>query len=90
MYFSQIISGGIFQKRWKRRHFDLCEKCYDEITEKFLYKINTKIIQNCYDFNHLENGEGMLDVCLLGTGGMMPLPRRWLTALMCRYNGKIY
>ena len=22
----------------------------------------------------------MLDVCLLGTGGMMPLPRRWLTA----------
>ena len=29
----------------------------------------------------------MLDVCLLGTGGMMPLPRRWLTALMCRYNG---
>ena len=22
--------------------FDLCEKCYDEITEKFLYKINTK------------------------------------------------
>ena len=29
----------------------------------------------------------MLDVCLLGCGGMMPLPRRWLTALMCRYNG---
>ena len=29
----------------------------------------------------------MLDVCLLGTGGMMPIPRRWLTALMCRYNG---
>ncbi len=30
----------------------------------------------------------MLDVCLLGTGGMMPLPKRWLTALMARYNGK--
>lgn len=30
----------------------------------------------------------MLDVCLLGTGGMMPLPYRWLTALMVRYNGK--
>lgn len=30
----------------------------------------------------------MLDVCLLGTGGMMPLPYRWLTALMARYNGK--
>ena len=29
----------------------------------------------------------MLDICLLGCGGMMPLPRRWLTALMTRYNG---
>ena len=29
----------------------------------------------------------MLDICLLGTSGMMPLPRRFLTALMCRYNG---
>ena len=29
----------------------------------------------------------MLDVCLLGTGGMMPLPDRWLTSLMVRYNG---
>lgn len=32
-------------------------------------------------------GGKMLDVCLLGTGGMMPLPRRWLTSLMCRFNG---
>ena len=30
----------------------------------------------------------MIDVCLLGTGGMMPLPNRLLTALMVRYNGK--
>lgn len=30
----------------------------------------------------------MLDICLLGTGGMMPLPKRWLTAMMARYNGK--
>ncbi len=30
----------------------------------------------------------MLDVCLLGTGGMMPLPYRWLTSMMARYNGK--
>ena len=30
----------------------------------------------------------MLDVSLLGTGGMMPLPYRWLTSLMLRYNGK--
>ena len=29
----------------------------------------------------------MLDVCLLGCGGMMPLPYRYLTALMTRYNG---
>ena len=29
----------------------------------------------------------MLDVCLLGTGGMMPLPGRWLTALTLKYNG---
>ncbi len=29
----------------------------------------------------------MLDVCLLGCGGMMPLPYRWLTSLMARYNG---
>ena len=29
----------------------------------------------------------MLEVCLLGTGGMMPLPNRWLTALMTRLNG---
>ena len=29
----------------------------------------------------------MLDVCLLGTAGMMPLPNRWLTSLLTRYNG---
>jgi len=29
----------------------------------------------------------MLDLCLLGTGGMMPLPYRRLTALMTRFNG---
>ena len=29
----------------------------------------------------------MLDLCLLGTGGMMPLPKRALTALMTRFNG---
>ena len=29
----------------------------------------------------------MLDICLLGTGGMMPLPYRFLTSLMVRYNG---
>lgn len=29
----------------------------------------------------------MLDLCLLGTGGMMPLPDRFLTSLLLRYNG---
>ena len=29
----------------------------------------------------------MIDICLLGTGGMMPLPNRFLTSLMVRYNG---
>ncbi len=30
----------------------------------------------------------MIDVCLLGTGGMMPLPQRYLTALLVKYDGK--
>ena len=30
----------------------------------------------------------MLELCLLGCGGMMPLPHRKLTSLMARYNGK--
>ena len=29
----------------------------------------------------------MLDICLLGTGGMMPLPYRWLTSMMARCKG---
>ena len=29
----------------------------------------------------------MLDVCLLGSGGMMPRPYRWLTSLLTRFNG---
>lgn len=29
----------------------------------------------------------MLDICLLGTGGMQPLPYRWLTAMMARCDG---
>ena len=29
----------------------------------------------------------MLDICLLGCGGMMPLPRRHLTSMMARFNG---
>ena len=29
----------------------------------------------------------VLDVCLLGTGGTLPLTNRWLTSLMVRYQG---
>ncbi|HEY9062101.1 MAG TPA: ribonuclease Z [Pseudobacteroides sp.] len=31
----------------------------------------------------------MLDICILGTGGMMPLPGRWLSSALIRYNGKM-
>lgn len=30
----------------------------------------------------------MVDVCLIGTGGMMPLKDRWLTSCYIEYNGK--
>lgn len=31
----------------------------------------------------------MVDVCLLGSGGMMPLPGRWLTAMLWRHQGRL-
>jgi len=31
----------------------------------------------------------MLDICLLGTGGMMPMPNRFLTAMLARINGRL-
>lgn len=31
----------------------------------------------------------MLDICLIGTGGTFPLPERWLTSLVIRYNGRM-
>ncbi len=31
----------------------------------------------------------MIDVCLLGVGGMMPLPNRFLTSMLFRLNGKM-
>jgi len=30
----------------------------------------------------------MIDVTLIGTGGMLPLPDRWLTSMWLEYNGK--
>ncbi|MEX2426060.1 MAG: ribonuclease Z, partial [Thermomicrobiaceae bacterium] len=32
----------------------------------------------------------MIDACLLGTGGMMPLPERWLSALLLRTGGHTF
>ena len=29
----------------------------------------------------------MIDICLLGTGGTVPLPNRFLTSLLVRWNG---
>src|SRR5688572_24556023 len=29
----------------------------------------------------------MIEAVMLGTGGMMPLPRRWLSSLLLRVNG---
>lgn len=31
----------------------------------------------------------MLDVCLLGTGGMTPLPRRFLSSMIVRFQGRL-
>ena len=31
----------------------------------------------------------MLDICLLGTGGMMPLPGRWLSSMLLRHEGSL-
>ena len=31
----------------------------------------------------------MIDVCLLGCGGTMPTPDRWLTSVVVRYKGKL-
>jgi len=31
----------------------------------------------------------MIDIALIGTGGMMPLPGRFLSSMLCRVNGKM-
>ena len=77
--------------------FDLCEPCYDKMTAAFVLKPEIKrrdraAVEKKEETKEKETEERvrkkrMLDVCLLGCGGMMPLPRRWLTALMLRYNG---
>ena len=34
-----------------------------------------------------DRSESLIDVVLLGTGGMMPLPHRWLSSLLIRVGG---
>lgn len=36
----------------------------------------------------ITDGVSMLDITLLGCGGTMPLPGRWLTSLVVRYRGR--
>jgi len=36
-----------------------------------------------------EKRNNMLDISLLGTGGMIPLHNRYLTAMLARYNGRL-
>src|ERR687886_2128865 len=31
----------------------------------------------------------VLDVALVGTGGMMPLPNRWLSSVLVRHDGRL-
>ena len=54
-----------------------------------LRKTRSKILSSPVgsDFAPQNKEDYMLDVCLLGTAGMMPLPHRWLTASLMRYNG---
>jgi ribonuclease Z len=35
------------------------------------------------------NREMVLDLALVGTGGMMPLPNRWLSSVLLRYKGRL-
>ena len=50
--------------------------------------LETKPQEGFFGEKKKENEEiYMLDICLLGTGGMMPLPYRWLTSMMARCKG---
>lgn len=40
-------------------------------------------------FAFFEAGTGVIDLLLLGTGGMMPLPDRWLSSLLVRTGGHL-
>lgn len=51
----------------------------------FRYQPDIKIFEKLQTEKGVD--KSMLEICLLGTSGMMPLPGRWLTSLMARYNG---
>lgn len=53
-----------------------------------MYNIVTRLVRGYNKISFRERKENMLDICLLGTGGMLPLPDRHLTAMLARYNGK--
>lgn len=37
----------------------------------------------------MKDGKEMFDICLLGTSGMMPLPKRFLSSALFRFNGNM-
>ncbi len=55
-----------------------------------LFVIDNKYIVLFYDIiKWKKERKKMLDICLLGTGGMMPMPNRFLTAMLARLNGRL-
>ena len=44
VFFADYKWGYFSKKDGREDTFDLCEKCYDEITEKFLYKKLYRIV----------------------------------------------
>lgn len=55
---------------------------------KYRHKVVTLVIKGYNTIISTERMYRMLDICLLGTGGMLPLPKRFLTAMLARYNGR--
>ena len=55
---------------------------------KYGHKVVTLVIKGYNTIISTERMYRMLDICLLGTGGMLPLPERFLTAMLARYNGR--
>lgn len=43
----------------------------------------------CFPDGRMDGRVPMIDLLLLGTGGMMPMPNRWLSALLVRIEGEL-